>query len=103
MDTTQKQTPHSCSKHTPQHKGSHISIVVRSAVCAMCCCNMLQYRAAWCLTGSPPESRGVMEPDLFDVMLRGGARDDGNGVALGVAEMEGGVGMLETAFSKSST
>lgn len=49
-----------------------------------------------------PESRGVMEPDLLEVVLRGGAMD-GGGVALGVTETGGGVGMPEAAFSKSST
>ena len=49
-----------------------------------------------------PESRGVMEPDLLDVVLSGGPMD-GGGVALGVTETGGGVGMPEAAFSKSST
>ena len=43
-----------------------------------------------------------MEPDLVDVVLRGGAMD-GGGVALGWTETGGGVGMPEAAFSKSST
>ena len=51
----------------------------------------------------PPDSRGVMEPDLLDVMLRGPAKDDDGRVALGVAETGGGGGIPEAAFSKSST
>ena len=62
----------------------------------------LQRTSALMFGLAPPESRGVMEPDLLDVMLRGGAMD-GSRVALGVTETGGGVGMPEAAFSKSST
>ena len=54
------------------------------------------------LRSSPPESLGVMEADLSDAS--GGAGADKDGVALGVTETGGGVGMPEeAAFSKSST